>query len=94
MPRRSELLGATHASPIPRDTRDWMLMSFWAHPSACSTWLRVTRHRGSRACRRRSSIASSPPWATTSPTEPGTRATSPRGLDAYDAGLRLVVNQR
>jgi len=51
--------------PIPRDTPDWMLGSFWAHPERVSTRRRARPHPVSRACRPTSLTASCPKWRAT-----------------------------
>jgi SAM-dependent methyltransferase len=78
--------------PIPRDTPDWMLGSFWAHPE------RVLDPDARAAT---SGFARMPPGvvdrvvaAVESDLRDGTwdrRHGSLRALDEYDAGLRLVV---
>jgi SAM-dependent methyltransferase len=79
--------------PVPRDTRDWMLMSFWAHPE---------RVLDASARNATSGFARMPPGAAARVAaairrdlDDGTwdaRHGHLRGLDAYDAGLRLVVD--
>jgi SAM-dependent methyltransferase len=83
----------TEVVPIPRDTGDWMLMAFWAHPervldpvarSATSGFARMAPHvidRVVTAIRRDLDDGS---W--------DARHGELRTLDAYDAGLRLLVN--
>jgi SAM-dependent methyltransferase len=82
----------TEVVPVPRDTPDWMLGSFWAHPE------RVL-DAGARAAT--SGFARIPPAvvdrvvaAVRRDLADGTwdaRHGHLRELDAYDAGLRLVV---
>lgn len=79
--------------PIPRDTCDWMLMSFWAHPERVLDPLARSATSG---------FARMPPEIVTRSVEAvrrdlmdGTwesRYRELRELDEYDAGLRLVVN--
>jgi SAM-dependent methyltransferase len=78
--------------PIPRDTPDWMLGSFWAHPE---------RVLDARARAATSGFARLPPAvvdrcvaAVQRDLDSGAwdaRHGHLRALDAYDAGLRLVV---
>jgi len=82
----------THAVPIGRDTPDWSLGSFWAHPE---------RVLDERARSSTSGFARMPPEvvervvrAVERDLEDGTwdaRHGHLRELDEYDAGLRLVV---
>ena len=78
--------------PISRDTPDWMLGSFWAHPE---------RVLDARARNATSGFARMPPEvvarvveAVERDVQDGTwdaRLGHLRKLDAYDAGLRLLV---
>jgi SAM-dependent methyltransferase len=78
--------------PIPRDTPDWMLGSFWAHPervldaearAATSGFARMPSDVVDRAVAGVSRDLANGSWD---------RAHGElRSLDAYDAGLRLVV---
>ena len=100
-PRVDELagwLGGTtrvDVIPIPRDTCDWMLMSFWAHPervldpaarNATSGFARMSPVVVDRVVAAVSNDLADGAW--------DARHGHLRGLDTYDAGLRLVVNQR
>jgi SAM-dependent methyltransferase len=76
--RIAEWLGghvAVEPIPIHRDTPDWMLGSFWAHPERSSTPRRGQRRRASRAWKRRSWSASWQTCGAISPTARGTGAT-------------------
>jgi SAM-dependent methyltransferase len=79
--------------PIPRDTPDWMLGSFWAHPervldeqarNATSGFARMDAAVVERAVSAVESDLQSGVW--------DTRHGHLRRLDAYDAGLRLLIN--
>jgi hypothetical protein len=79
--------------PIPRDTCDWMLMSFWAHPervldasarAATSGFARMASEVVERVVRAVEQDLGSGVW--------DARYGYLRGLQEYDAGLRLVVN--
>lgn len=98
MERLASWLGGrtrVEAVPIPRDTIDWSLMSFWAHPervldpaarAATSGFARMTDevvHRVVADVRR---DLESGVW--------DARYGSLRRLDAFDAGMRLLVNER
>jgi hypothetical protein len=87
--------GATRVEvvPIPRDTCDWMLMSFWAHPE------RVldpdARRATSGFARMAPAIVERVVAAVRRDLDDGTwdaRHGHLRALDAHDAGLRLVVS--
>jgi hypothetical protein len=100
-PRVDELagwLGGTtrvDVVPIPRDTCDWMLMSFWAHPERVLD--PAARNATSGFARMSLEIVDRVVTAVGNDLADGTwdaRHGHLRGLDAYDAGLRLVVNQR
>jgi len=78
--------------PIPRDTPDWMLGSFWAHPervldanarAATSGFARMPAHVVDRVVSKLSHDLASGVW--------DQRYGHLRSLDAFDAGLRLVV---
>ncbi len=89
--------GEVHVEPVPfhRDTSDWMLGSFWAHPE---------RALDERARANTSGFARMPPDASQRVVTAlrrdladGTwdaRHGALRTLDEYDVGLRLVVAQR
>lgn len=81
------------AIPIPRDTPDWMLMSFWAHPervldasarNATSGFARMTPAVVDRVVAAVQRDLHDGSWES--------RYGHLRKLDAYDAGLRLVIN--
>jgi SAM-dependent methyltransferase len=83
------------AVPIPRDTCDWMLMSFWAHPErvldasargATSGFARMPSNVVERVVSSVEHDLDSGGW--------DARYGYLRGLQEYDAGLRLVVNTR
>lgn len=78
--------------PIPRDTPDWMLGSFWAHPervldasarAATSGFARMPTHVVDRVVAEVSRDLASGVW--------DQRYGRLRRLDALDVGLRLVV---
>jgi SAM-dependent methyltransferase len=78
--------------PIARDTPDWTLMSFWAHPervldpaarAATSGFARQPPHVVERVVADVERDLASGAW--------DARHGHLRALDAYDAGLRLVV---
>jgi SAM-dependent methyltransferase len=78
--------------PIPRDTPDWMLGSFWAHPervldpmarAATSGFARMAPARVARCVAAVERDLASGAW--------DARHGRLRELEAYDAGLRLVV---
>ncbi|HWH93787.1 MAG TPA: methyltransferase domain-containing protein [Baekduia sp.] len=78
--------------PIPRDTVDWMLGSFWAHPervldadarAATSGFARMAPAIAARCVAAVQRDLASGAW--------DARHGHLRALDAYDAGLRLVV---
>jgi SAM-dependent methyltransferase len=79
--------------PIPRDTPDWMLGSFWAHPErvldpdarqATSGFARMTPAIVERVVTRLERDLASGAW--------DRRYGHLRTLQSYDAGLRLIVN--
>lgn len=81
-----------HAIPIARDTPDWTLMSFWAHPervldagarAATSGFARQSPAVVERVVADVRRDLASGAW--------DERHGHLRALDAYDAGLRLVV---
>jgi SAM-dependent methyltransferase len=81
--------------PIPRDTPDWMLGSFWAHPervldaqarAATSGFARMDAAIVDRVVAAVDRDLASGAW--------DERHGHLRALDAYDAGLRLVVATR
>ncbi|HEY1694073.1 MAG TPA: methyltransferase domain-containing protein [Polyangiaceae bacterium] len=78
--------------PIPRDTPDWTYGAFWAHPervldadarAATSGFARMAPAVVDRAVSALAADLASGAW--------DRRHGHLRGLDAYDAGLRLVV---
>lgn len=79
--------------PVPRDTCDWTLMSFWAHPervldagarNATSGFARMPPEVVDRVVSEVRRDLESGAW--------DARHGHLRGLDAFDAGLRLLVN--
>jgi SAM-dependent methyltransferase len=91
----AQWLGAevdVHEMPIPRDTPDWMLGSFWAHPE---------RVLDAQARNSTSGFARMPPEVVARVVESVDRDLHDgiwdarhghlRELDVYDAGLRLLV---
>jgi SAM-dependent methyltransferase len=78
--------------PIPRDTPDWMLGSFWAHPERVLD--PAARASTSGFARMDAVIVDRCVAAVRRDLDDGTwdaRHGHLRALDAYDAGLRLVV---
>jgi SAM-dependent methyltransferase len=82
----------TEKVPIPRDTPDWMLGSFWAHPervlaanarAATSGFARMPGNVVERVVSEVSRDLASGLW--------DERHGHLRNLDAFDAGLRLMV---
>jgi SAM-dependent methyltransferase len=80
---------------IPRDSRDWMLMSFWAHPervldasarNATSGFARMPSAVMERVVALVQRDLDNGSWES--------RYGHLRTLEAYDAGLRLVINTR
>jgi SAM-dependent methyltransferase len=81
------------AIPIPRDTCDWMLMSFWAHPERVLD--PAARNATSGFARMSPAVIDRVVAAIDRDLDDGTwdaRHGHLRELDAYDAGLRLIVN--
>lgn len=79
--------------PIPLDTCDWMLMSFWAHPERVLD--PVARAGTSAFARMTPAVVGRVAAAVRRDLDDGTwdaRHGDLRALDAYDAGLRLLVN--
>lgn len=83
----------TETIPIPRDTTDLMLMAFWAHPewvldatirNATSGFARMATDVVARVVAAVGADLASGAW--------DEKHGALRGLDEYDAGLRLVVN--
>ncbi len=81
--------------PVPRDTCDWTLMSFWAHPervldasarAATSGFARMPPEVVERVVRAVERDLGDGEW--------DRRYGHLRGLPDYDAGLRLVVNTK
>jgi SAM-dependent methyltransferase len=82
------------ALPIPRDTPDWMLGSFWAHPervldanarAATSGFARMPAHVVDRVASEVARDLANGVW--------DERYGYLRSLDALDVGLRLVVSR-
>lgn len=80
--------------PIPRDTPDWMLGSFWAHPervldpearAATSGFARMSDAVVQRVVEHLSRDLADGSW--------DRRHGALRTADAYDAGLRLIVSR-
>ena len=78
--------------PVARDTPDHTFAAFWAHPeralepearAATSGWARLDPQVAAAAIARLRADLASGAW--------DARHGRLRGLDAYDAGLRLVV---
>ncbi len=81
------------AIPVPRDTPDWTLMSFWAHPERVLD--DAARAATSGFARMAPDIVSRVVAEVRRDLDDGTwdaRHGHLRALDAYDAGLRLIVN--
>lgn len=79
--------------PVSRDTPDWTLMSFWAHPERVLD--RSARNATSGFARMPTDIVERVVAAIQSDVEDGTwdrRHGHLRELREYDAGLRLLVN--
>jgi SAM-dependent methyltransferase len=79
--------------PIPHDVCDWMLMSFWAHPERVLD--DAARNATSGFARMPPAVVRRVVAAVQRDLGDGTwdaRYGHLRGLAAYDAGLRLVVN--
>lgn len=79
--------------PVPRDTPDWTLMSFWAHPERVLD--AAARQATSGFARMPSTVVERVVAAVRRDLEDGTwdaRHGRLRQLDAHDAGLRLVRN--
>lgn len=98
MEELSEWLGGrtrVEVIPIPRDVSDWMLMSFWAHPERVLD--AAARNATSGFARMPTAVVQRVVEAVRRDLDDGTwdaRHGHLRSLDAYDAGLRLVVNSR
>lgn len=81
--------------PIPRDTCDWSLVSFWAHPERVLD--EDARNATSGFARMEPAVVHRVVAAVRRDLEDGTwdaRHGHLRKLDEYDAGLRLVLNVR
>lgn len=81
------------AIPVPRDTPDWTLMSFWAHPERVLD--AAARQATSGFARMPSAVVGRVVAAVGRDLADGAwdaRHGPLRKLDAYDAGLRLVRN--
>ncbi|MDI1482350.1 class I SAM-dependent methyltransferase [Polyangium sp. y55x31] len=79
--------------PIPRDTCDWSLVSFWAHPERVLD--EDARNATSGFARMEPAVVQRVVAAVRRDLEDGTwdaRHGHLRKLDEYDAGLRLVLN--
>jgi SAM-dependent methyltransferase len=92
--RIAEWLGGARVEvvPIPRDTPDWMLGSFWAHPERVLD--QQARANTSGFARMPHEVVARVVAAVRSDLADGTwdsRHGELRRLDAYDSGLRLVV---
>jgi SAM-dependent methyltransferase len=89
-------LGGTtriEALPIPSDTPDWMLGSFWAHPERVVD--EQARNATSGFARMDTAVVERVVSAVGSDLQSGAwdaRHGHLRGLDSYDAGLRLLIN--
>jgi SAM-dependent methyltransferase len=84
--------GRVEVVPIPRDTPDWMLGSFWAHPERVLD--EGARNATSGFARMQAAIVARVVAAVGRDLQSGAwdeRHGHLRALDAYDAGLRLVV---
>jgi SAM-dependent methyltransferase len=91
------VLGGTTAVdviPVGRDSPDWTLAAFWAHPervldpvarASTSGFARLGEEVGARVAAEVERDLADGTW--------DARHGHLRGLDAYDAGLRLVVNR-
>jgi SAM-dependent methyltransferase len=80
--------------PVPRDTPDWMLGSFWAHPERILD--EQARNATSGFARMDPAVVERVVAAVRRDLENGSwdeRHGHLRGLDAFDVGLRLVVSQ-
>jgi SAM-dependent methyltransferase len=87
--------GRTHVDvvPIARDTPDWMLGSFWAHPERILD--ADARNATSGFSRMNSSVVERVVAAVRRDLQSGVwdeRHGYLRGLDTFDAGLRLIVS--
>jgi SAM-dependent methyltransferase len=81
------------AVPVPYDTCDWMLMSFWAHPERVLD--QAARNATSGFARMDPGVIDRVVAAVRRDLDDGTwdaRHGHLRELTAYDAGLRLVIN--
>jgi SAM-dependent methyltransferase len=93
----AEVLGgdvSVEAVPIARDTPDWMLGSFWAHPERVLD--PVARAGTSGFARMEPAVVDRVVAAVERDLADGTwdaRHGHLRALDEYDAGLRLIVSQ-
>ena len=96
MQRLSNWLGGqtrVDVVPIPRDVRDWTLMSFWAHPERVLD--AAARKATSGFSRMRPEVVNRVVAAVRRDLDDGTweaRHGELRERDQYDAGLRLIVN--
>jgi hypothetical protein len=82
------------AIPVARDTPDWTLMSFWAHPERVLD--SAARAATSGFARMPASVVNRVVGDVDRDLRDGTwdrRHGHLRKLDQYDAGLRLVVNR-
>jgi SAM-dependent methyltransferase len=81
--------------PIPRDTDDWTLMSFWAHPERVLD--ASARNATSGFARMAPAVVERVVAAVGRDLDDGSwesRHGHLRKLEAYDVGLRLVINTR
>lgn len=79
--------------PVPRDTCDWTLMSFWAHPERVLD--EGARNATSGFARMEPAVTQRVVSAVRRDLESGTwdaRYGDLRRLDAFDAGMRLVIS--
>lgn len=79
--------------PVPRDTCDWTLMSFWAHPERVLD--EGARNATSGFARMEPAVTQRVVSAVRRDLESGTwdaRYGHLRRLDAFDAGMRLVIS--
>lgn len=83
----------THAIPVPKDTPDWTLMSFWAHPERVLD--RAAREATSGFARMPVEVVERVVADVKRDLENGTwdaKYGELRRKSEYDAGLRLLVN--
>ncbi len=83
----------TETIPVPRDTPDWTLMSFWAHPERVLD--AAARQATSGFARMSAAIVSRVVEAVARDLDSGAwdrKHGALRALDGFDAGLRLVIS--